>query len=73
MKASLLTLITLIAASFGFYIAIRAAFIAVVWFFDITLTYQQRLCVEDLGYFTFLLGGVIGGMVGWRILRGNKA
>ena len=74
MKIFLLTLIASIASAFGFYIAVRAAFIAVVWFFfDITLTYQQRLCVEDLGYFTFLLGGVIGGVVGWRIFRVNKA
>tara|TARA_B100000780_G_C20882151_1_gene350943 strand:+ start:25 stop:246 length:222 start_codon:yes stop_codon:yes gene_type:complete len=73
MKTFFLTFIASIASAFGFYIAIRAAFIAVVRFFDITLTYQQRLCVEDLGYFTFLLGGVIGGMVGWRIFRVNKA
>jgi hypothetical protein len=73
MKTFLLTLIASIASAFGFYIAVRAVFIAVVWFFDMTLTYEQRLCVEDSGYFTFLLGGVIGGMVGWRIFRVNKA
>ena len=73
MKTFFVTLIASVIFALGCYVAVRAAFVGLVWFFDITLTYQQRLCVEDLGYFTFLLGGVIGGMVGWRILRGNKA
>ena len=60
MKTFFLTFIASIASAFGLYIAIRAAFIAVVRFSDITLTYQQRLCVQDLGYYTFLLGAVFG-------------
>ena len=60
MKTFLLTLIASIIFALGCYVAVRAAFVGLVWFFDITLTYQQRLCVEDLGYYTFLLGAVFG-------------
>jgi len=60
MKTFFLTLIASIIFALGCYVAVRAVFIAVVWLFDITLTYEQRLCVEDLGYYTFLLGAVFG-------------
>ena len=40
-----------------------------IWLFDISITYDQRLLIEEIGYWVFVLGSVVGGMVIWKLFR----
>ena len=40
-----------------------------IWLFDISITYDQRLLIEEVGYWVFVLGSVVGGVVIWKVFR----
>ena len=69
MKILLLTLATSIASGLALHYIASKALTTVIWLFDITLTTDQRLLVHELGFPTFLLGMVLGGVVFWTVSK----
>jgi hypothetical protein len=66
MKTLFLTLAASIASGVALHYIARKALTTVIWLFDITLTTDQRLLMHELGFPTFLVGMVLGGLVFWR-------
>ena len=62
MKTLFLTLAASIASGLALHYIARKALTTVIWLFDVTLTTDQRLLVHELGFPTFLLGLVVGGV-----------
>ena len=69
MKTLFLTIVTSIASGLALYYIVRTALVSLIWLFDVTLTNDQRLFVHELGFPTFVLGLVVGGVVFWRVQR----
>ena len=69
MKTLLLTLAASVASGLALHYIARKALTTVIWLFDVTLTNDQRLFVHELGFPTFVLGLVVGGVVFWRVRR----
>ena len=63
MKTLLLTLAASVASGLALHYIARIALATVIWLFDITLTTDQRLLVHELGFPTFVVGMVLGGVV----------
>jgi hypothetical protein len=68
-KTLFLTIATSIASGLALYYIARTALVSLIWLFDITLTNDQRLFVHELGFPTFVLGLVVGGVVFWRVQK----
>ena len=66
MKTLFLVLVASIASGVALHYIARKALTTVIWLFDITLTTDQRLLMHELGFPTFLVGMVLGGLVFWR-------
>ena len=67
MKTLFLTIATSIASGLALHYIVRTALVSLIWLFEITLTNEQRLFVHELGFPTFVLGLVVGGVVFWRM------
>lgn len=67
MKILLLTLATSIASGLALHYTARTALVSLIWLFDIRLTTDERLLIHELGFPTFVLGVVLGGVVFWRV------
>jgi len=66
-KTLSLTLATSIASGLALHYIARTALVSLIWLFEITLTTDQRLFVHELGFPTFVVGLVIGGVVYWKL------
>ena len=66
-KTLVLTIATSIASGLALYYIAYTALVSLIWLFDVTLTNDQRLFVHELGFPTFLVGMVLGGLVFWRV------
>ena len=69
MKTLFLTIATSIASGLALYYIARTASVSLIWLFDVTLTNGQRLFVHELGFPTFVLGLVVGGVVFWTVSK----
>ena len=67
MRTLLHTLTSSIASGLALYYIARTTLTTLLWLFDITLTNDQRLFVHELGFPTFVLGVVVGGVVFRRV------
>ena len=66
-------LITTLASGVCFYFLYYGVCFGDIWLFDISITNGQRLLIEEIGYWVFVLGSVVGGMVMWKVFRVHKA
>ena len=73
MKTFFQTLTASIASGVCFYLLYYGACFGALWLFDISITYDQRLLIEEIGYWMFLLGSVFGGVVIWKLFRVHTA
>ena len=69
MKTFFKTLTVSIASGVCLYFLYYGACFGALWLFDISITYDQRLLIEEIGYWVFVLGSVVGGMVIWKVFR----
>jgi hypothetical protein len=67
MRTLLHTLTSSIASGLALYYIARTTLTTLLWLFDITPTNDQRLFVHELGFPTFVLGVVVGGVVFRRV------
>ena len=59
MKAVFKILTGSILSGVCFYFLYYGACFGAIWLFDISITYDQRLLVEEIGYWIFIIGSVI--------------
>ena len=59
MKTFFKTLTVSIASGVCLYFLYYGACFGAIWLFDISITYDQRLLIEEIGYWVFVLGSVI--------------
>ena len=69
MKTFFKTLTVSIASGVCLYFLYYGACFGAIWLFDISITYDQRLLIEEIGYWVFVLGSVVGGVVIWKLFR----
>jgi len=72
MKTFFKNLILTITSGVCFYFLYYGACFGAIWLFDISINYDQRLLIEEIGYWVFVLGSVVGGMVIWKVVRVHK-
>jgi hypothetical protein len=73
MKTFLKTLTVSISSGACLYLLYYGACFGAIWLFDISITYDQRLLIEEIGYWMFLLGSVFGGVVYLKVFPPIKS
>jgi len=61
-----------IASGACIYLLYYGVLWAIAWLLDMSprsVSYDQRLRIEEIGYWVFMIGSVIGGVVYWKVLR----
>ena len=56
-----------VATGACFFILYHGVCLGAEWLFDIPVTFDQRFLIEEIGYWFFLLGSVVGGVVTWKV------
>ena len=59
--------IATVATGACFFILYHGVCLGAEWLFDIPVTFDQRFLIEEIGYWFFLLGSVVGGVVTWKV------
>jgi hypothetical protein len=73
MRLPVNTFFKILTASIAFGACIYLLYYGVLWAsLDMSprsVSYDQRLRIEEIGYWVFMIGSVIGGVVYWKVLR----
>ena len=72
MKIFFKTLIVSIASGVCIYLLYYGVLWAIAWLLDMSprsVTYDQRLLIEEIGYWVFSVASVVGAVVYWKVLR----
>ena len=72
MRAVFKILTVSIASGACIYLLYYGVLWAIAWLLDMSprsVSYGQRLLIEEIGYWVFVLGSVVGGMVIWKVFR----
>ena len=56
-----------VATGACFFILYHGVCLGAEWLFDIPVIFDQRFLIEEIGYWFFLLGSVVGGVVTWKV------